>query len=74
MSKKRTWAELSTGAKVAVIAGGLAEAVVTGAAVRDLRQRERASLRGPKWLWFMASAVQPFGPLAYFAFARRKQV
>jgi hypothetical protein len=39
--------------------------------LRDLAKRPSAGVRGPKALWVAACVVQPFGPLAYFAFGRR---
>ncbi|HTO01493.1 MAG TPA: PLD nuclease N-terminal domain-containing protein [Microthrixaceae bacterium] len=72
MAKKRTWAELSTTAKVSVVVGGAIETFLTGVAIKDLVGRPSSTVRGPKWLWFLTYFVQPFGPLAYFAFGRRR--
>jgi Phospholipase_D-nuclease N-terminal len=70
MAKKK-WSDLQPFQQRLIIAGGAAEAVMTFAALRDLFRRPSSSVRGPKALWVVASVVQPFGPLAYFAFGRR---
>ena len=65
------WADLSRNQQMAVVAGLVSELVLTAAAVRDLRRRPPAAVRGPKRLWFVAFVVQPLGPLAYFSLGRR---
>lgn len=40
-------------------------------ALLDLRKREEAQLRGPKWLWILVIIfVNLLGPIAYFWAAR----
>ena len=68
---KRNWSDLTQVQRRAVYLGGAAEAVVTFAALRDLARRPASGVRGPKVAWVLAFAVQPFGPLAYFAVGRR---
>ena len=68
---KRKWSELSTQAKVGVVTLAAVEAVITTIAARDLRERTDGQVNGPRWLWKIAFFVQPFGPIAYFAAARR---
>lgn len=67
----RKWSDLTTGQQRAVYVAGVAEAVLTVAALRDLSRRPADSTRGPRTLWVLASFVQPVGPLAYFATGRR---
>ena len=69
---KRNWSELSTRAKVAVVGLAAVEAVVTTIAARDLRGRTDAQVNGPRWLWRIAFFVQPFGPVGYLLFGRRR--
>lgn len=45
-------------------------AIVTPFMWRDLKDRPRDRLRGPKWLWWVASANLS-GSAAYWMFARR---
>jgi hypothetical protein len=53
-----------------VIAGAAVETVLTGWALRDLKRRPAASVRGPKAAWVASFVVQPFGPVAYAIFGR----
>jgi hypothetical protein len=69
--EEKKWSDLSPRARKAIVVGGIAEAIITLIALRDLRRRPAASVRGPKLLWLPVFAVQPFGPLAYFFFGRR---
>lgn len=70
MAKKR-WSDLSPGAKTAIVAGGLAELVVTSYALRDLLRRPGALVRGPKALWCATLFVQPIGSPLYLLLGRR---
>ena len=57
--------------KVAVIAFLVAVwAMVTPYMWRDLRVRTAAQVRGPKWMWWVASSNLT-GSLAYWLWARR---
>ena len=38
---------------------------------RDIRHREPSQIRGPKWVWQIASAAQMGNSLAYWLFARK---
>jgi hypothetical protein len=69
---KRKWSELSTPAKVAVVALAAVEAVLTTIAARDLHSRTQAQVKGPRWLWRLALFVQPFGPVGYLLVGRRR--
>lgn len=70
MAKKK-WSDLTPRQKRAIYVGGAVETVVTVAALRDLARRPADELRGSKAAWVLAFTVQPFGPMAYFALARR---
>ena len=69
--QKKQWSELSPAARSAIVVGAAAELVITTVALRDLRRRPAASVRGPKLLWVLGCAVQPFGPLLYLFAGRR---
>lgn len=71
MAKKR-WGDLSPVEQRAIIAGGVAEAVMTSYALVDLARRPKRRVRGPKLLWLLGLVVQPFGPLAYLRWGRRR--
>jgi hypothetical protein len=68
---KRTWRELSPRQRSTIIVAGAAEIVLTTIALTDIARRPRADVRGPKALWILSFAVQPFGTLAYLTFGRR---
>ncbi|MDT4992785.1 MAG: hypothetical protein QOH97_2677 [Actinoplanes sp.] len=61
------WQQAGIGALAGV------EVVLTTVAIVDLVRRPRASVRGPKTLWFLTFPVQPFGPIAYLALGRRRR-
>ena len=72
MANKRRWSELSPGARTAIVIGGIAEAIVTTFALRDLVRRPSGEVRGRKPLWVLGFFVQPFGPLLYLRVGRRR--
>jgi len=39
---------------------------------RDLRSRPPVQVRGPKWAWRVASALNTSGSVAYWLFGRRR--
>jgi hypothetical protein len=45
--------------------------VATALTWRDIRHRDQSQIRGPKWVWRLASAVQMGNSLAYWLFARK---
>jgi len=71
MSEKKSWADLTTAQRAAIIGGGAVELVLTVVALRDLIRRPASAVRGPKLLWATSFVVQPFGPLGYLALGRR---
>ena len=68
---KKSWADLSPSQQAVVTVVGAAEVALTLWALKDLKRRPGAELRGPKALWFPALLVQPVGPIAYLTLARR---
>ena len=66
------WDALPGWQQAAIVAVGAAEVVLTTVAVADLVRRPRAAVRGPKALWGLGFGVQPFGPLTYLLFGRRR--
>ena len=65
------WDQLTPSQRVgiAVLAG--IEIAATTMAITDLVKRPAALVRGPKFAWGLACAVQPVGPIAYLALGRR---
>lgn len=68
----RSWSDLSPAAKAAIVAGAAVELTLTVVALRDLRRRPAAQVRGPKAVWALASFVQPVGPPTYLLLGRRR--
>ena len=68
---KKKWSELSPATRAAIVAGGVAEVIVTSVALRDLVRRPAALVRGPKPLWGAALVVQPVGSPLYLVAGRR---
>ena len=52
-------------------AGGI-QPLLAAAALLDLRRRPGDQVRGSKKLWAAAAFMNFVGPLAYFAFGRRR--
>ncbi|HZC98828.1 MAG TPA: PLDc N-terminal domain-containing protein [Actinomycetes bacterium] len=71
MAAKR-WDELSARQQVGVAVAGAIQLGLLSAALVDLWRRPGAQVRGSKRWWAAASFVNFVGPLAYFAFGRRR--
>jgi Phospholipase_D-nuclease N-terminal len=68
----RRWTDLAPRARAGIAVGGAVQLGLLAAALRDLRRRDPAQLRGPRWLWTLLAFVNIVGPLAYFAVGRRR--
>jgi hypothetical protein len=68
----RRWSEMSTRQRSSVVVAGVVQLLLAAAALRDLRRRPTDQVRGSKKLWAAAAFVNFVGPLAYFAFGRRR--
>ncbi|WP_182875722.1 PLDc N-terminal domain-containing protein [Microbispora sp. H10670] len=69
--RSRQWADLTPRRRAVLLTLASVELSLTATAAVDLFRRPRTRLRGRKALWWLALAVQPFGPIAYLALARR---
>jgi hypothetical protein len=72
MRQSKRWDDLSSEQQTKIVVGSIIEVVLTTAALIDLARRPADLVRGPKWAWAAGAFVQPVGPVAYFAFGRRK--
>ena len=72
MAAHRRWQDLSTGARAAIVVGGIVQLGLLGAALTDIRRRPPDQLNGPRWLWTGVSFINFVGPLTYFVVGRRK--
>ncbi|MBM6622412.1 hypothetical protein JTF08_12400 [Micrococcaceae bacterium RIT802] len=72
MAAKKRFKDLGTGGKIIVMILGAAQVALQGAALKDLKQRPAAQVKGPKPFWFAVSFLNYGGPIAYFLIGRRK--
>lgn len=71
-SRKTQWKDLSPGTKRVITGGGILQLFLLGLAHRDISRRPAEQIRGGKGVWRIATLVNFIGPLAYFAFGRRR--
>ncbi|MCD6728028.1 MAG: PLDc N-terminal domain-containing protein [Solirubrobacteraceae bacterium] len=71
--QRRKWSELTATQRRTIVVLAAVQFTLAGAMLRDLRRRPADEVRGPKRLWLGAAFVNTIGPLAYFAFGRRRQ-
>jgi hypothetical protein len=69
---KQRWSDLSTGRRATVIGAAAVQLSLQLAALVDLRRRPAGEIVGRKRVWVGLSFVNFLGPLAYFAFGRRR--
>jgi len=72
MATKKKWGELGGRSRALIVAAGIVEFVLLAAALVDIRRRPADRINGPKWMWTPVAFVTFIGPLAYFAFGRRR--
>jgi hypothetical protein len=70
-SATRRWRNLSTGQRRAIVVAASVQLALAAAAGVDLLRRPVEEVRGPKWAWAPAMAVNFVGPIAYLAWGRR---
>jgi hypothetical protein len=72
-SSKQRWSDLSPGQQRATFGAGIVQVVLCIAALVDIRRRPAEQIKGSKRLWVVVSVfVNTIGPLAYFAFGRKR--
>jgi len=69
---RHRWQDMPRWQQAGVAALAAAEIVLTTRAAFDLARRDTSGVRGPKLLWWPALTVQPFGPVAYLTWGRRR--
>ena len=69
---KKKWAEMSTGQRVAVVAGGTVQIALALAAWIDLARRDPALVKGPKRRWAGIIGINFVGPILYFTVGRQR--
>jgi Phospholipase_D-nuclease N-terminal len=71
-SSSGKWSDLTPGQRRAIVAATVVQFGLLGAALVDLRRRPARRIKGDKRVWTAVSFVNYVGPLAYFAFGRRR--
>ncbi|MFF0860370.1 PLDc N-terminal domain-containing protein [Nonomuraea sp. NPDC003560] len=66
------WSDMSGRRRAVLLGLGSAELALTGAAAVDLWRRPQREIHGWKGVWWLGIFVQPFGPIAYLAYGRRR--
>jgi phospholipase D-like protein len=69
---KKRWRELTTTQRVRIVLVGNIQLVLLVAALRDIRRRPAREIKGGKRLWTALAFVNGIGPIAYFAFGRKR--
>ena len=69
---KKSWSDMTSTQKKIIVVAGIAEVALTTWCARDLKDRPKALVRGPKLLWAPALSIQPFGPIAYVVWGRKR--
>jgi hypothetical protein len=69
---KKRWADLSSPQRRAIVAAGVVQYSLLAASLIDLKRRPARQVNGNKRVWAAASFVSFFGPIAYFAFGRKR--
>ena len=75
MAAQRRWDDLGEGPRKLIIVVAVAESILKGAALIDLKRRPANQVRGPKWLWAPVIAVVNSAGLvsiSYLIFGRRR--
>ncbi|HEU4424462.1 MAG TPA: PLDc N-terminal domain-containing protein [Pilimelia sp.] len=72
MARRRRWRDLSDRQRAAMLVVASIELALTATAAADLYRRPSEQVLGRKALWWPVLVVQPFGPVAYLMFGRRR--
>jgi hypothetical protein len=69
---KRHWKDMPAGRKRRMPIVGLVGMVLSSVALWDLSHRPASQVKGKKWVWAIASCMQPVGPVIYLLFGRKR--
>jgi bacteriorhodopsin len=72
MATKKKWSELSGRSRKLITVTGVIEVALLVATLVDIKRRPADQIRGSKRLWTALAFVNIIGPIAYFAFGRRR--
>jgi len=69
---KQRWSDLTPAQRRGIVMASIVQVTLLVAALADLRRRPADQVNGDKRLWAALSFVNYIGPIAYFAFGRRR--
>jgi hypothetical protein len=72
MATKKKWSELSDRSRRLITVLGIVEGILLVATLVDIRRRPAEEIKGSKRMWTALAFVNIIGPIAYFAFGRRR--
>jgi len=73
MAAKKKWSERSKRSRRLIVATGVVEVVLLVATLIDIKRRPAGQIKGSKRMWTALAFINIVGPIAYFAFGRRRQ-
>jgi bacteriorhodopsin len=72
MTTNKKWSELSGRSRKLITVTGVIEVALLVATLADIKRRPADQIRGSRRLWTALAFVNIIGPIAYFAFGRRR--
>lgn len=69
---KKKFSDLNPTQQKLAVGIGVAELALSSYCALDMRKRSKSEIRGSKWVWGPLLGVQPFGPIAYLIWGRKK--
>jgi hypothetical protein len=72
MAAKKKWSERSRLSRGLIVASGAVEVVLLVATLIDIKRRPAGQINGSKRMWTLLAFINIVGPIAYFAFGRRR--
>ena len=74
MRPKKKWGDLTAREKAPLVLRGIVQFALLAAALTDIYRRPAEEIKGSKWLWSATAFVNfmGIGPIAYFAFGRKR--
>ncbi|HEX6290166.1 MAG TPA: PLD nuclease N-terminal domain-containing protein [Herpetosiphonaceae bacterium] len=70
--RNRRWDELNTTQKSGIVMLAIVQIALLVTALIDIRRRPPDKINGSKRLWTAAAFINFIGPIAYFAFGRKR--
>ncbi|MFW0783775.1 PLDc N-terminal domain-containing protein [Gordonia sp. CPCC 206044] len=71
MTDRKKFNQLPPRSRALIIVGAVVQLGLQAAALRDIKKRPAAQVKGPKPVWAALSFVNYFGPIAYFVVGRK---